>query len=211
MAAPASASQNSTTGRRRPVHQRSLPYWLAPGVGALHWPAAADLDRCGQPTGGDLTDHCQRDAARVGGDRALRPVLAAVHRTASGDPAAAGRLGGAAVHRQVLQLQAEDPLVGAKHRQAQLLGHAGADPLAAAAAQGGRRAGGVGDPAVAAAEHQHLDELVEDDPVAGCAAGWQPSGWWTWRAGSSAQTWTHRGSRTDDGRAGTRPPCDRRV
>jgi hypothetical protein len=28
MAALASASQNSTTSRRRSVHQRSLPYWL---------------------------------------------------------------------------------------------------------------------------------------------------------------------------------------
>jgi hypothetical protein len=28
MAALANASQNSTTSRRRSVHQRSLPYWL---------------------------------------------------------------------------------------------------------------------------------------------------------------------------------------
>jgi hypothetical protein len=47
----------------------------------------------------------------------------------------------------------------------ELLGHAQGDPLVTAAAQGGRRAAVVGDPAVAAAEHQDLDELVEDDPV----------------------------------------------
>src|SRR5438034_7565561 len=35
---------------------------------------------------------------------------------------------------------------------------------------------------------------------------WQPSGWVSWWAGSSADTWTQRGSRMDDGRAGTRPP-----
>src|SRR5215216_757560 len=37
---------------------------------------------------------------------------------------------------------------------------------------------------------------------------WQPSGWWTWRAGSSAANWTHSGSRTNDGSAG---PGDRFV
>jgi hypothetical protein len=65
----------------------------------------------------------------------------------------------------VLGFQAEQPLVGAEHRQARLLGHPGGDPLVAAAPQGGRRAGGIGDAAVAAAEHQDLDERVEDDPV----------------------------------------------
>jgi hypothetical protein len=43
-----------------------------------------------------------------------------------------------------------------------LTGHPGVDPLVAAAAQGGGRAGVIGDAAVAAAEHQDLDELVED-------------------------------------------------
>ena len=43
------------------------------------------------------------------------------------------------------ELQTEQPVIGGQHRQAQLLGHAGADPLVPAAAQGGRRAGGVSD------------------------------------------------------------------
>jgi hypothetical protein len=38
------------------------------------------------------------------------------------------------------------------------------------AAQGGRRAALVGDAAVAAAEHQHLDQLVEHDPVSDAGA-----------------------------------------
>jgi hypothetical protein len=46
----------------------------------------------------------------------------------------------------------------------------GGDPFASAAAQGGRRAGVVGDAAVAAAEHQDLDELVEHDPVGDAGA-----------------------------------------
>ena len=44
-------------------------------------------------------------------------------------------------------------------------------------------------------------------PMTGCSA-WS---WRTWRVGSSAATWTQRGSRMVDGRAGTRPPDDRRV
>jgi hypothetical protein len=70
----------------------------------------------------------------------------------------------------VLQFQPEQPLVGAKHRQPQSFGNPQGDPLIPAAAQRGRRAGGVRDPAVAAAEHQDLDELVEDDPVGDAAA-----------------------------------------
>jgi hypothetical protein len=65
----------------------------------------------------------------------------------------------------VVQVQAEHAVVGGQHRQAQLLGQAQGDPLVTAAAQGGRRAGVVGDPAVAAPEHQDLDELVEDHAV----------------------------------------------
>jgi hypothetical protein len=107
----------------------------------------------------------QRDAARLNGDRTLEPLFAAVDRAGPGDLAAAGCLGGAAVDRQVLQLQAEQLVIGTQHQQAQLLGKAQGDPLVAAATQGRGRAGVIGDPAVAAAEHQHLDELVEHDPV----------------------------------------------
>jgi hypothetical protein len=70
----------------------------------------------------------------------------------------------------VRQLQAEQPVIGGQHQQAQLLGQAKGDPFVAAAAQGGGRAGGVGDPAVAAAEHQDLDEFVEHDAVGDAGA-----------------------------------------
>jgi hypothetical protein len=106
----------------------------------------------------------QPDPARLGGDRAFQPLLAAIHRARPGNLAAAGRLD-AAVHRQVRQLQPEQPVVGAKHHQPQPLGEPQGDPLVTAAAQGRRRAGGVGDAAVAAADHQDLDELVEHQPV----------------------------------------------
>jgi len=110
----------------------------------------------------------------------------------------------------VLQRQAEQPVIGGQHQQAYLLGQAEGDPLVAAAAQGGRRAGGVRDAPVAAAEHQDLDELVEHDAV-GDALAVAAEGMGVLAEGSRAATWTHNGSRTDDGRAGTRPPDDRRV
>jgi hypothetical protein len=107
----------------------------------------------------------------------------------------------------VLQLQAEQPVVGAKHRQPQPVGKAEGDPLVAAAAQRGRRAGLVGDAAVAAAEDQDLNELVEDDPV-GDAAAVAAERVVDLAGGSRAANWTHRGSRMDDGRAGMSPPRD---
>jgi hypothetical protein len=100
----------------------------------------------------------------------FRPLLAAIHRTGAGGLAAAGCLGGAAVHGQVVQVKAEQAVIGGQHGQAQLLGQAQGDPLIAAAAQGGRRAAVVGDAAVAAPEHQHLDELVEDHAVGDAGA-----------------------------------------
>jgi hypothetical protein len=103
-------------------------------------------------------------------------LLAAVHRAWAGGLAAAGRLGDAPIHRQVLQLQAEQPVVGAKHRTPKPVGKAQGDPLVAAAAQRRRRAGLVGDAALAAAKDQDLDELVEDDPVGGCAGGGSQAG-----------------------------------
>jgi hypothetical protein len=78
---------------------------------------------------------------------------------------AAGRLGRAAVHRHVGQVQADHLLVGIQASQPQLIEDSQPDPLVPAAAQGGGRAGGVGDPLVAGAEDQRLDELVEDHDV----------------------------------------------
>jgi hypothetical protein len=54
----------------------------------------------------------QRHAIGLDGDRALEALLAAVDRARAGGLAAAGCLGGAAVHRQVVQAQAEQVVVG---------------------------------------------------------------------------------------------------
>ena len=64
----------------------------------------------------------QGDAARLDGHRALHPLLAAVDRAWPGHLAAAGRFGGAAVHGQLLQRQAEQLVIGGQHGQAQLVG-----------------------------------------------------------------------------------------
>ena len=97
-------------------------------------------------------------------------MLAAVNRAGPGDLTAAGRLGDAPVHREVVKFQAEQLVVGAKHGAPKPVGEAQGDPLVTATAQRARRAGGVGDAAVAAAEHQDLDELVEHDAVSDAGA-----------------------------------------
>jgi hypothetical protein len=160
----------------RPSGQR--PHHIDGVQGRGQQPVVTVVGRCGQ--------HRQRDATRLDRHQALQPLLAPVHWAGPGNLAAAGRLGSAPIHRQVLQLHAEQPVIGGQHQQAQLLGQAQGDPLIAAAAQGRGRAGTVGDPAVAAAEHQGLDELVEDNavgdagPVAaqrmGVLASWQQGG-----------------------------------
>jgi hypothetical protein len=100
-------------------------------------------------------------------------------------------------------------VIGGHHRQAQLLGHPGGDPLVTAAAQGGR-AGLVDDAAAAAAEYQHLDKLVEDD-VVGDAPSVAAQRVVDLAGGQQRGDLDPQRSRMDDGRAGTRPPCDRRM
>jgi hypothetical protein len=97
-------------------------------------------------------------------------LLAAVDWAPAGDLAAAGCLGDAAIHGQVGKLKAEEAVVGGQHRQAHPFGKAKGDPLITAAPQRGGGAGVIGDAPVAAAEHQDLDELVEDDPVGDAGA-----------------------------------------
>jgi hypothetical protein len=60
----------------------------------------------------------QRDTARLHGDGAFEALFAAVDRAWAGNLAATGRLGDTAVHRQLLQLQAEQPVIGGQHQQA---------------------------------------------------------------------------------------------
>jgi hypothetical protein len=145
----------------------------------------------------------QRHAARLDGHRALEALLAPVHWAGAGGLAAAGALVLHPSTARWVQLQAEHPVIRHQHRQVEPLAYPGADPLIPGAAQGSCRAAGIGDPAVATAEHQDLDELVEDDAVgdAGPVAAQRVV---HLMGGSSAATWTQRGSTMIDGRAGTR-------
>jgi hypothetical protein len=110
-------------------------------------------------------DQVQGDAGPVGRDGALEPLFAPVHRRASGRLAPARRLGGAAVHGHVLQLQADHPVVGPQRQRVQLLAQAGRGPLLQAAADGAVRAAGRGDALVAGAVDQRGDDVVEDDAI----------------------------------------------
>jgi hypothetical protein len=110
----------------------------------------------------------------------------------------------------VLQLQAVHAVLGGQRQAVELVGHAQGDPRIPAAAQGGGRAAVVGDAAVAAANDQELEEL-SNTTRSGLRGRWQPSGWLSWRVGSSAVNWSQRGSWMQDGIAGTRPPRDHLV
>ena len=138
----------------------------------------------------------------------LRPCLPRSTGLRPGGVPAAGGLGDAAVHGQVAEFEADHAVVGVQHQHLQGGEDAQVDPLVAAVADGGRRAGLVGDLAVAAAEHQDLDELVEHDPVGHppTVAAQGVVGVVGPRSGSSAQNWSHRGLMSPDGRAGTGSP-----
>jgi hypothetical protein len=90
-----------------------------------------------------------------------------VHWAAPGALAAARRLGDAAVDEDLLQGQAGDVVISLHRYLFQAGEDPGLDPFVAAVADRGRRAGAVGDRRVRAAEPQHLDQLFEDDPIAG--------------------------------------------
>jgi hypothetical protein len=82
-------------------------------------------------------DNAKRDAVALHHQRPLAAPLAAVDRAWAGDLAAAARrLGDAAVHGQVVKLQADEAVIGGHSQPVELLGHAGGDPLITAAAQG---------------------------------------------------------------------------
>ena len=107
----------------------------------------------------------ERDALSLNHERPFHAQLAAVDRAPARAFPAAGGLGDAPVDGQVLQDQADDPVIGLPRDLLQLAEDPGLDPLVAAFADRGGTAGAVGDRRVRAAEPQDLDELFEDDPV----------------------------------------------
>ena len=97
--------------------------------------------------------------------RAFHALLAPVDRGRAGDLATARGLGDAPVDGDLIQQQAHDAVVGLQRDLLELGEQSGFDPFVAAVADRARRAGRVGDRLVGAAEPQHLNELVEHDPI----------------------------------------------
>jgi hypothetical protein len=79
----------------------------------------------------------QRNPCAINGNRALGSLLGAVHRTGASDLAAARRLGDAAGHADVLELQPDEPIVNLAGDVLELIHQPQRDPLVAAPAQRG--------------------------------------------------------------------------
>jgi hypothetical protein len=107
---------------------------------------------------GRSSEHAQRDVARLHGQGALGALFATVDRAWAGGLAAVGRLGDAPVHGEVLQVQAEQAIVGGHGELEEQVVDAGGDPFVAAA-QGARRAGLVDDALVGAANTKTCSSL----------------------------------------------------
>jgi hypothetical protein len=239
MAALASASQNSTTSRRRSVHQRSLPSWLAQGVGLFDHPPAARLDRSRHPRLAIWPHHAplgQNLPAglvvvagvqvhdRLGGQRPDRTdgvqgrreqaIVAVVDRgsAASGMPANSTAIErfSPCLRRSTGLGPATWPPQGALVVHPSMARCSSSKPNSWSSAASTSRRSWSATPAVAVAEHQDLDELVEHDPVgdAGPVAAERmvdPT------SGEECGDLDPQASRTDDSRAGMRPPRGRRV
>ena len=104
-------------------------------------------------------------AVALAQDGALLAGLGPVGGVGSGVVPAAGGLHAAPVDREVLQIQADQPVEGLKDSLFQVGEYTVMDPLIAPLAQCGGRDLLVGVLGVRTAEHQPGDELVEDDPI----------------------------------------------
>ncbi len=121
------------------------------------------------PVGGGR-DRAEREALRFNEGRAFESLFAPIDGTSPGHLAAARRLRDATIDSQMLQLQADHPVVRIEHDVVQRGHHASVDPCVPAPTQCRRRAGVVGDPLVGAAKDEDLDECVEDEPVGDAGA-----------------------------------------
>jgi hypothetical protein len=108
----------------------------------------------------------QRDAVVLDHQRPFHAHFAAVDRGRPGALTPAGGLGDAPVDGDLVQQQTDDAVVGGQRDLFELGEQSGFDPFVATVADRGGRAGGIGDRLIATAEPQHLDELVEHDPIA---------------------------------------------
>ncbi len=100
-------------------------------------------------------------------------------------------------------VEADDPIIGFARHLLQIVHHPGLYPLIASATHHcGSRARLVGDWLVSAAEHQDLDELLEDHPIR-YAGAMTAQGWFVCLEGNKARNCYQMGSMMYGGKAGT--------
>src|SRR5215207_10773377 len=107
----------------------------------------------------------QRDAFCLHHCRAFETSFSSIHRASSRFLSTARSFGYASVHCQIGQLQPDQTIVSFEGDLSELLHQPESYPLVAPATQSALRARLIGDPPVGAAEHQDLDQLLEDQPV----------------------------------------------
>jgi hypothetical protein len=122
---------------------------------------------------------------------------------------AARCFGDAAVHGEVLQLQADDQVVGVQRDRVYALPDTGFRPGPQPASDGAVRATGGGDPLVPR-PCTSASTTCSNTTRAGTRRRWQPSGWVESNSGGSSPiaAWnsTQIGTSRQDGTAGTSPP-----
>src|SRR5215210_2343531 len=114
---------------------------------------------------GRSRDHSQGDALRIDCHRAFDALLSPVYRAPASLLTPARSFGDATIDGHLSRIEADDSVIGFARHLLQSVHHPRFYPLVAPPSQCGGRALLVGDPPVSAAEHQDLDELLEDDPV----------------------------------------------
>jgi site-specific DNA recombinase len=116
------------------------------------------------PIGASRND-VQRDAGGVRHQGALESLLAPIDRRPPGHLATARGLGDAAVDGQVVQLQADHPVVRLQRQGVHLLAHTRCRPLLEPPPDRRVRAGRARDPLVSRPVHQRGDHVLEHHPI----------------------------------------------
>ena len=120
-----SSSRSRVTPCR--THDRDGP---CPGPTGPETPPTVQRRPQQRPIGsaGPGGDAAQRDAGTIDNKRALQPLFAPIHGTATGTVAPTGRFGDASVDGHVLQLKPNHAVVLCQHERIQLLHQPGGEP-----------------------------------------------------------------------------------
>jgi hypothetical protein len=110
-------------------------------------------------------DNPERDPVAFAGHRAFKSAFASVDRRGTGLVPTADGLGDAPVHRQILQVQSDDPVVGGQGHGMDPLRDTSVGPFSQPAPDRPVRAGLGGDPLVSRAMNQRIQEMIEHHPI----------------------------------------------